>query len=56
MQQKEPVVAEAAVVIPKPRFDSDKLLTKGVEMPAIVLDKTLEAGAKVAQAVPNTKG
>jgi NRAMP (natural resistance-associated macrophage protein)-like metal ion transporter len=38
------------------RFDSDKLLEKGVEMPAVMLDKTLEAGTKVVQAVPNSKG
>lgn len=37
------------------RFDSDKLLEKGVEMPAVMLDKTLEAGTKVVQAVPNSK-
>lgn len=53
MPQKEPVATDLAVAIPKPRFDSDKLLTKSVEMPAIALDKTLEVGAKVAQAVPN---
>jgi hypothetical protein len=33
------------------RFDSDKLLEKGVEMPAVMLDKTLEAGTKVVQAL-----
>lgn len=37
------------------RFDTDKLLEKGVEMPAVMLDKTLEAGTKVVQAVPNNK-
>ena len=37
------------------RFDSDKLLEKGMEMPAVMLDKTLEAGTKVVQAVPNNK-
>ncbi|MGB4795872.1 MAG: divalent metal cation transporter [Candidatus Saccharimonadales bacterium] len=37
------------------RFDSDKLLENGVEMPAVMLDKTLEAGTKVVQAVPNSK-
>jgi len=37
------------------RFDSDKLLEKSMEMPAVMLDKTLEAGTKVVQAVPNNK-
>lgn len=41
---------------PRPHFDSDKLFTKSVEVPAVVLDKTIEASSKVVRAVPNAKG
>lgn len=33
-------------------FDPDKLLTKGMEMPAYMLDRTVETGAKLIQSVP----
>lgn len=40
----------------KTRLSSDEMFTKSMEMPAVVLDKTIDVGTKVVQAVPNNKG
>ena len=39
----------------KPHFDADKFLTKSAEMPAIMLDKTIEAGEHIAKALPTSQ-
>ena len=54
--EKSPGFVEPASLPPKPRLDPDKLFERGVEVPAVVLDRTLKAGTKVAQAVPNSPG
>lgn len=55
--QKSLTPEQAAVkAVTKPKFDADELLLKGAEIPAVALDMTIEAGNKLAQAVPNNKG
>lgn len=41
---------------PKSRLTSDEVFTKSMEMPAAMLDKSLDISNKVAHAVPNSKG
>lgn len=54
--QNPPSPEEKAAVkaVVKPKFDTDALLTKGAEIPAVALDHTIEAGAKFAHSVPNS--
>ncbi len=54
---RKPLNEEQAAVksVAKPKFDTDELLLKGAEIPAVALDRTIEAGNKIAQAVPNSK-
>lgn len=51
-QSSEDIVANAPA---KPHFDADKLVTIGAEIPAIALDKTIEAGEQLAKALPSSK-
>jgi NRAMP (natural resistance-associated macrophage protein)-like metal ion transporter len=39
----------------RPRFDSDKFLTKGAEMPAIMLEKTMDASGQFVRSLPGGK-
>ncbi len=40
---------------PKHHLDTDKLLTKGVELPAIALDKTMTAGQQFIHSLPENR-
>ncbi|HPR08986.1 MAG TPA: divalent metal cation transporter [Candidatus Saccharibacteria bacterium] len=39
-----------------PKIDPDKLLQRGMEMPAVMLDKTVQQGSAIAKAVPQNVG
>ena len=39
-----------------PRLDTDMLLTKGMEIPAVVLDQTVERSSALIKAVPQNPG
>lgn len=50
-----PLAPEQPVPVVKPAFNSDELLRKSVEMPALVLDRTIERSSKLAHSVPENK-
>jgi NRAMP (natural resistance-associated macrophage protein)-like metal ion transporter len=54
-QAGQPAEQLAAKIPAKPRFDADKFLTMSAEMPAIMLDKTMEAGEHIAKALPTAQ-
>jgi NRAMP (natural resistance-associated macrophage protein)-like metal ion transporter len=47
---------ESQAPTPKQRFDSDKLFMKSVEIPAVMLDKTVERSTILIQSMPQNRG
>lgn len=50
-----PLPPEQPVPVVKPTISGDELLRKGAEMPAAMLEKTIEGSAKIAHSVPENK-
>lgn len=56
MHTRKSKSGDTPLLPPKYHIDPDKLFERGVEVPAVMLDKTIETSTKVVRAVPNSLG